>query len=362
MEFGGTLVEWANLICSPWFYIPFAIGVAFLHRILESKFARVNLWLGVWILLTFAYLKSGYGLFCMCGYPYGMHHYIHTSFDAIIIPVLFFAIIFAYPAIYVNSHALFWFLAIAFSCKKSDGETWKCLWGRRIFYFVKFYALMFLISKIVPHFFTDFDDYWGHSDWLFAFLMISLFTVICASWEGRKRCWVAALFLCLGVGYYSSVIPHKRDRGINLEGTYSLPKVKFEYSPENDPRDYYSRKIEAEPVLKYGYYKFAGGWDFSKIKESKYSKPFFYSPTENPEIFENAYDNIMKALPVIDENKSTKDLQNYLSDKSDIRFLKMDHELKKEDALDLSYFMYITNSNDDGFYFIELELKLKGDK
>ena len=50
MEFGGTLVEWANLICSPWFYIPFAIGVAFLHRILKSKFARVNLWLGVCIL------------------------------------------------------------------------------------------------------------------------------------------------------------------------------------------------------------------------------------------------------------------------------------------------------------------------
>lgn len=343
-----------------YFLVSIALGlaVAFAHRFLKNKFARANLWLFAWVAIAAFLLSLGWGI-CMCGYPLGFHHHFHSDFW---FPIVYLILAFAYPAVFFNEFFVFWLVAIVFSRARRGGESLKSLWGCRIFRFAKIYALAALTAAAVSYFHKDFDPYWGCPKILGALIAAAFFAVIFAGYKSPKRYWALALVLFLPAFYYSKTIPEMADRGANIAGTFSAPKIKFQYSPETDKRDYASRKIASEPSLQYTFHEYAGGWNLRALKSNPPKRYYFYSAAENPEIFELVYADLTKCLPLIDDSEKTKELLDFLSDKPKITFLKTQIKLGKCDPTRIVYDIYIFNDSRGGFYKLHMYLCLEGEK
>lgn len=340
--------------------VPIALGlvVAFAHRFLKNKFARANLWLFVWVAIAF-YLFSSWWGFCMCDYPLGFHHHFHSDFW---FPIVYLILAFAYPAIFFNEFFVFWLAAIVFSRARRGGESLKSLWASRIFRFAKIYALAALTAAAVSFFHKDFDPYWGYPKLLGVLIAASFLAVIFAEYKSKKRYWALALVLFLPAFYYSKTIPRISDRGVSIAGTFSAPKIKFQYSPKNDKRDYFSRKIASEPSLRYTFHEYAGGWSLSALKSNPPKRYYFYSASENPEMFELVYADLMKCLPLIDDSEKTKELLDFLADKPKITFLQTLVKLWEREPNRIVYNICIFNDSREGFYDLHMSLYLEDEK
>ncbi len=349
-----SLEDVSFFFCDSVIYILLGLLVGFLHRVLKNKFARINLWLFVW--LGFSYW--GYSLkdvFCMCGYPLGFHHAFQNDFW---FPIVYLFIAANYAILSFKTCILFWLTSIFFAQKIQEGESLKQLWLRRIFNFLKVCALVYLLSFIVNFFATNYEPYWAYPKVLFVGLVASFIALSLANLKMNKICWLILILLISCTLYYAKTIPLKRDNCIVIKGIYTLPKLVFYYSEENDARDYYSRKIEETPRLKYCYHEFAGGWNLSKLRELKNDKYFFCSSTENAEIFEKIYDKLTMALPIIDDSQTTKNLLAFLADKQKLTFLSSYRNFRLENELMLTIYIFKDASN--GVYGLDLNLKLRG--
>ncbi|MBR4598294.1 MAG: hypothetical protein IKO42_07865 [Opitutales bacterium] len=337
--------------------VSIALGLAagFAHRFFKNKFARVNLWLFVWVLIA-SLLFWAKTCFCMCGYPLGINHYIVDEFW---FPIAYLVLIFAYPAIFCAAFLFFWVSAIFSATAPGQGESRKSLWARRVFNLLKCAALAGLIAAAALGLVRNFDAYWGYPKLLLALIAASFAAVLLVNYKSRKRYWLAALALCLPTFYYAVAIPEMSDRGANIEGVYSAPKIEYKYLPENDKRGYFSRKIKFEPYLKYTFHEYAGGWNLSVLKSNPPDKYYFYSASENPEMFEAVYSDLTKYLPVIDDSEKTKQLLEFLSDKSKITFLVTIVKIWKRQPGDIRYDIYIFNDSRNGFYKLNMNLNIE---